>query len=223
MIKIPIKKSKKHSSSRIQLGFLGGKENGESFLSRIRRSVGERKRVTSLQDRHTPEHVVLVDRENNEIGTAQKDTVHTTDTPLHRGFSLFLFNSKNELLLTKRSSKKKTFPGVWTNTVCGHPEPEETAEAAARRRLQQELGITISDIKEVAPYRYRFTDANGIVENEICPILVAYSDADPNPDQKETEGWRWMRWEDFLEDIKKNPDVYSPWSREEAALIAPLI
>ena len=66
------------------------------------------------------ELVVLVDKNNKEIGTASKDTVHTVSTPLHRGFSLFLFNSRNEILLTKRSKSKKTFPGVWTNTVCGH-------------------------------------------------------------------------------------------------------
>lgn len=172
------------------------------------------------------ELVVLVDEQNNEIGTAAKDTVHTSSTPLHRGLSLFLFNAKNELLLTKRSLKKKTFPGVWTNTVCGHPAPQESAVGAAVRRLNDELGLKtydVRDLKVVAPYRYRFADKNGIVENEICPILVAYSDADPHPDQKEIEGWRWIRWEDFLMDLKKNPAVYSPWSREEAALIAPLV
>ena len=177
------------------------------------------------------EEVVLVDKENNKIGTAPKDAVHTKNTPLHRGFSLFLFNSRNEFLLTKRSSTKKTFPGVWTNTVCGHPASGESAVDAALRRLEQELGLKRSHlarqgetlIREVAPYRYRFSDQNGIVENEICPILVAYSDTDPKPDQKEIEGWRWMRWEEFLKDLKKNPTIYSPWCREEADLIAPLV
>jgi len=170
--------------------------------------------------------VVLVDEQNHVIGTASKESVHTTNTPLHRGFSCFLFNSKNELLLTKRSSKKKTFPGVWTNTVCGHPGPGESAKDAALRRLNQELGIRnyeLRDIKEIAPYCYRFADKNGIVENEVCPVLVGYCDTDPTPDQKEVEGWRWMRWEDFLKDLKKNPTIYSPWSREEADLIAPLV
>ncbi len=172
------------------------------------------------------ESVVLVDEDNNELGAAPKDTVHTTDTPLHRGFSLFLFNSKNELLLTKRSSKKKTFPGVWTNTVCGHPAPGESVVEAALRRLNQELGIRNQEVrgmKEIAPYRYRFSDSNGIIENEICPILVAYSDADPKQDPEEIEGWRWIRWEEFLSEIKSNPQPYSPWCKEEAALITPLI
>lgn len=172
------------------------------------------------------ELVVLVSEQNRELGTAPKDSVHTQNTPLHRGFSLFLFNAKGELLLTKRSFKKKTFPGVWTNTVCGHPAPGESAVEAARRRLYEELGIKnyeLRDIKEVAPYRYRFADTNGTVDNEICPILVAYSDADPKPKKEEVEEWKWVKWDKFLEDLKKNPAIYSPWSREEADLIAPLI
>lgn len=172
------------------------------------------------------EEVVLVDENNSVLGTAPKESVHTTDTLLHRGFSLFLFNSKKELLLTKRAKSKKTFPGVWTNTVCGHPAPGESVEDAAKRRLDVELGLRTQDIRNLrvaAPYRYRFADKNGIVENEICPILVAHSDTDPHPDQKEIEGWRWIRWEDFLMDLQKNPTIFSPWSREEAAFIAPLV
>ncbi len=188
------------------------------------------------------ELVVLVDEENNEIGTAEKSAVHTKNTPLHRGFSLFLFNGKGELLLTKRSSRKKTFPGVWTNTVCGHPGPGESAKDAALRRLKEELGMKRSHlvrkqgealIREVAPYRYRFADRNGIVENEICPILVGYlkpfiTDTLPpgdyviSPDPNEVDDWRWMRWEEFLEEIKKNPEMYSPWSREESLIVVPL-
>ena len=170
------------------------------------------------------EVVILVDEQNNEIETAPKDTVHSSHTPLHRGFSLFLFNSKKELLLTKRASSKKTFPGVWTNTVCGHPGPGERAVDAAKRRLAEELGIReIGEIREVAPYQYRFADKNGIVENEICPIIVAYADGDPKPNKEEVEDWKWMKWEEFLEDIKKNPEIYSPWSREESELIAPRV
>ncbi|MEK7543733.1 MAG: isopentenyl-diphosphate Delta-isomerase [Patescibacteria group bacterium] len=175
------------------------------------------------------EVVVLVDDDDREIGLAPKESVHTTNTPLHRGFSCFLFNSKKELLLTKRASTKKTFPGVWTNTVCGHPAPGESVEEAALRRLNDELGLTRLNLvkkqgstflREITPYRYRFTDANGIVENEICPVLVGYCDTDPKPDKTEIEDWRWVRWEEFLEDIKKNPEIYSPWSREESYILA---
>jgi isopentenyl-diphosphate delta-isomerase len=166
------------------------------------------------------EYVVLVDEQNNEVGTVDKETVHTANTPLHRGFSVFLFNSKNELLLTQRSHAKKTFPGVWTNTICGHPAPNETVIDGAKRRLKTELGLDITSIKEVAPYRYRFADQNGIVENEICPVLIAYTDDKPNPNPHEVAGWTWILWQDFLKNLKKNPAGFSPWCVEEAKLVS---
>jgi isopentenyl-diphosphate delta-isomerase type 1 len=165
------------------------------------------------------DQVILVNELNDIVGTADKDTVHTSHTPLHRAFSLFVFNHKKELLLTRRSDTKKTFPGIWTNTACGHPRPGETAAAAANRRLGEELGIVNVDVKEVSPYRYKFADKNGIVENEICPILVATFDGNPEPNPTEVDKWKWMDWELFLTDCKKNPQVYSPWSREEAIIL----
>ena len=168
------------------------------------------------------ELVVLVDDQNNPIGTAPKNTVHTKDTPLHRAFSLFLFNSTNQLLVTKRASTKKTFAGVWTNTVCGHLSPDETTIAAATRRLDEELGITGVIIKEVAPYRYRFQDQHGIIENEICPILVGYFDGDPVPKAGEVDAWRWMDWQTFLDESTVAGGIYSPWCKEEARILQTL-
>ncbi|OGG11686.1 isopentenyl-diphosphate delta-isomerase [Candidatus Gottesmanbacteria bacterium RBG_13_45_10] len=165
------------------------------------------------------ELVVLVDEQNNEIGTMPKRDVHTTKTSLHRGFSLFVFNAKGKLLLTHRSFTKKTFPGVWTNTVCGHPAPGEHVVDAAKRRLSEELGITSVDVKEVSSYRYRFADKSGIVENEICPILVATFEGNPKPNSNEVDEWKWMDWKTFLTEIQKNPTTYSPWSREEAVIL----
>ena len=115
--------------------------------------------------------------------------------------------------------------------MCGQILYVDILRRGERGRRRQEtaragLGLKtydVRDLKEVAPYRYRFTDAQGIVENEICPVLVGYCDTDPKPDQREVEGWRWIRWEEFLKEIKINPGVYSPWCREEAALITPLV
>ena len=165
------------------------------------------------------ELVVLVDEKNNQIGTAPKETVHSDHTPLHRGFSLFVFNRNHEILVTRRADTKKTFPGVWTNTVCGHPGPGEEVVGVARRRLKDELGIIADDIKIVAPYRYQFTDIHGIMENEICPILVGYADEDPKPDLREVADWKWMPWKEFLSEIKRHPETYSPWCIEEAAIL----
>jgi len=165
------------------------------------------------------ELVVLVDEQNNPIGTMPKDTVHTFTTPLHRGFSLFIFNHTHELLLTRRAGSKQTFPDVWTNTVCGHPGPNEDMVEAAGRRLKDELGIIAGDIKVVAPYRYKFADIHGIMENEICPILVGHVEANPIPDQREVGGWKWMGWREFLTEIQNIPDKYSPWCIQEAAIL----
>jgi isopentenyl-diphosphate delta-isomerase type 1 len=165
------------------------------------------------------ELVVLVDENNNQIDVREKNSVHTTDTPLHRGFSLFLFNSRKEILLTQRVDSKKTFPGYWSNTVCGHPVPNETVIDAAKRRLKQELGITASEIKEIIQYRYRFADKNGIVENEICPIIYAKSNAYPAMNPMEVKNYQWMKWSVFLAEIDSSSEKYTPWSREEAVLV----
>jgi len=168
------------------------------------------------------ELVVLVDEQNNQIGTASKDTVHSDHTPLHRGFSLFLFNKNRELFLTRRADTKKTFPGIWTNTVCGHPAPNEDVVDAAKRRLKDELGLTVDDIRVVSPYRYTCTDKNGIQENEICPILVAFHDGDLAPNHEEVGEWKWMPWGEFIKEIQRNPDGYSPWSVGEATILKKL-
>jgi len=165
------------------------------------------------------ELVVLVDEHNNVLGTMPKVAVHTTDTPLHRGFSLFVFNSKGELLITQRALTKKTFPGVWSNTVCGHPGPSELPKDAAVRRLKEELNMNLQSVEPVTDYRYRFSDKNGIIENEICPVFWGMSNDVPQVNPLEIEDMKWIPWEDFLNDIQVNPDIYSPWCREEAVYV----
>lgn len=166
------------------------------------------------------ELVVLVDDNNTILGTTLKSTVHTINTPLHRGFSVFLFNEKKEFYVTRRSLAKKTFPGVWTNSYCGHPALTEEVEQAATRRAYDELGINNITIHKVLPYRYRCSDANGIVENEICPVVIATTQENPQLNRNEVEEAHWISWSAFLADIRKNPDKYSPWSREEAELVS---
>jgi isopentenyl-diphosphate delta-isomerase len=165
------------------------------------------------------EQVVLLDKDNNQIGVADKETVHTATTPLHRAFSLFLFNDKKQLLITQRALTKKTFPGVWTNSVCGHVAPGEQTLDAVKRRASDELHVTPSDITEVSSYRYRFADLNGIVENEICPIFIGFTNEDPKPNPSEVEAWKWIDWKEFLKTIKEYPGTYSPWSEEEAIIL----
>lgn len=165
------------------------------------------------------EHVVLVDENNRVLGTMPKDAVHGAMTPLHRAFSVFVFRTGDrKFLLQQRSGRKRTWPLVWSNSCCGHPMLGESNVEAARRRLQTELGLRPTLLEEVAPYRYCFT-RNGVMENEICPILVGLVDAEPviNPD--EVEQVRWMDWPAFLDEIEHNTAGFSEWCVEETRIL----
>src|SRR3989344_1409331 len=164
------------------------------------------------------EVVVLVDENNNVLGTAPKSLVHTAATPLHRGFSLFLFDRTGRLLLQQRSHAKKTWPLVWSNSVCGHPALGETNIDAAKRRLAHELGMAAARIEEVAPYRYSLV-RDGVMEKEICPILAGFTLDQPKANANEVEATCWMPWMKFLEDIDVRPGLYSEWCEEEARIL----
>jgi isopentenyl-diphosphate Delta-isomerase len=165
------------------------------------------------------EYVVLVDEENQVVGTTPKSGVHQLETPRHRGFSSFIFNSKGELLLQQRSKSKKTWPLVWSNTCCGHPKLEETSVEAAYRRLNYELGLKIDNLEEIIPdYKYCFTRYD-VMENEFCPVIVGFSDQEAKTNPDEVEAVKWIKWENFLDDIRKNPQDWSEWCIEEAELL----
>ncbi len=165
------------------------------------------------------EYVILVDEENKVLGTTPKATVHTKNTPRHRGFSSFIFNSKGELLLQQRAKHKKTWPLVWSNTCCGHPKLDEKTVESADRRLKFELGLKIDNLEEIIPdYKYCFTRYE-VMENEFCPIAVGFTDEEPKINPDEVEATRWIKWEDFLEDIRENPQNWSEWCIEEAELL----
>jgi isopentenyl-diphosphate Delta-isomerase len=162
------------------------------------------------------ELVVLVDAAGQPIGHSRKKEVHGARTPLHLAFSFYLFDSKNRLLLTRRSLTKRTWPGVWTNTCCGHPAPGESFDEAVRRRLEFELGLYVPALTCVLPdFWYTATDASGIVENEICPVyegrlLHPEPDILPNPD--EVMDWKWVPWDDVTRAVRLTPFAFSPWA-----------
>jgi isopentenyl-diphosphate delta-isomerase len=164
------------------------------------------------------EEVVLVSEENRVLGTMPKTLVHGATTPLHRGFSLFLFDRAGRLLLQQRSHTKKTWPLVWSNSVCGHPALDESNIDAAERRLSYELGMTATHIAEVSPYRYTFV-RDGVMENEICPILVGFTQEEPKPNNDEVEAVRWVAWSLFCEEIRAKPGTYSEWCEEEVRIL----
>jgi isopentenyl-diphosphate delta-isomerase len=165
------------------------------------------------------ELVILVNEQNQVLGTMPKADVHGATTPLHRAFSSFVFRSSDRhFLLQQRSAKKRAWPLTWSNSCCGHPGPGESNVAAAMRRLKFELGLVPTILEEVAPYRYCFTK-DGTMENEICPILLGLVDHEPviNPD--EVQDVRWMAWEKFLAAIEDNPKEYSEWCIEQAQIL----
>ncbi|MFQ3550193.1 MAG: isopentenyl-diphosphate Delta-isomerase [Armatimonadota bacterium] len=161
------------------------------------------------------ECVVLVDDNNKVLGTELKSKVHTADTKLHRAFSIFIFNDKGELLLQQRSKYKKTWALQWSNSCCGHPMLGESIENAAKRRAFDELGVELKNIKVILPnFRYK-AQKDGIVENEICPVLVGFINNNPAPNPIEVEDIQWMNWQDFMQLIEKD-GFLSPWCIEEA-------
>jgi isopentenyl-diphosphate delta-isomerase len=167
------------------------------------------------------EYVVLVNEQNKVLGLTNKATVHGLKTPLHRAFSLFIFDRQKRLLLQQRSGLKKTWPLVWSNSCCGHPALHESNIAAARRRCRSELGIDPDTVIEIAPYRYCFSH-KGVMENEICPILVARFDGEVKANTDEVEASQWLPWDEWLSRITNNPEGFSPWCVEETLILSRL-
>ena len=168
-----------------------------------------------------PSHelIVLVDDDGRSIGTMPKPLVHHGETPLHRAFSAYLFDDTGRLLITRRAEDKATFPGMWTNTVCGHPGPDEDDDAAIARRAQFELGLGVAGIRPALPgYRYRAV-FRGVVENEICPVYLGRFTGEPAPDPTEVGEWELLEWAAFRRRQETEGDAWSPWCREQARLI----
>lgn len=158
------------------------------------------------------EQVVLLDDSGAAIGVADKVAVHTTHTALHLAFSCHVYNELGQVLVTRRALNKQTWPGVWTNSFCGHPAPGESIEDAIVRRAADELGITVRDVSVILPdFRYRAVDASGIVENEVCPVYRAVtSDAvSANPD--EVAEFAWVDPNALSVAANAAPYAFSPW------------
>ena len=156
------------------------------------------------------EYVVLVDEEDREIGIMEKIEAHKNGGRLHRAFSIFVFNSKGELMLQKRARGKYHSGGAWTNTCCGHPRPGETVEEAALRRLKEEMGFSCK-LTKVFKIIYKAYVGNGLTEWELDHVFIGYFDGTPDPNPAEAEDWKWMDMDAIEEDMEKNPGKYTPW------------
>ncbi len=160
------------------------------------------------------ESVVLLDEDGAAIGIADKAGVHHLDTPLHLAFSCYVFDASGRFLLTQRALAKKTFPGVWTNSCCGHPAPGEDIFETVHRRVGQELGVRLDDLRLVLPgFRYRAVMADGVVENELCPVFVATTSATVEADPDEVEDHEWVDWNEFRGAVLSQERPVSHWCR----------
>jgi isopentenyl-diphosphate Delta-isomerase len=155
------------------------------------------------------EQVILVDELDNEIGLMEKLEAHQKGV-LHRAFSVMLFNSKGELLVQKRSVNKYHSGGLWTNTCCSHPRPGETIEAAAQRRLMEELHIDIT-VSSSHSFIYKAELDNGLTEHEFDHVLSGLFDGKPTMNTAEVEDWRFTSLEKLKLEVNDNPAGFTPW------------
>lgn len=155
------------------------------------------------------EQVILVNEYDEQIGLMPKLEAHEKAV-LHRAFSVFVFNNKNELMLQQRALHKYHSPGLWTNTCCSHQRDGESNLQAGIRRLQEEMGF-VTPLKETISFIYKAPFDNGLTEHELDHIMVgSYEDAPIiNPD--EVADWKWMPLEDVKQDIDDNPQLYTAW------------
>ena len=155
------------------------------------------------------EMLILVDENDNQIGTMGKMEVHRKGL-LHRAFSVFIINEKNELLLQQRAFSKYHSPGLWTNTCCSHQHEGETSIQAAKRRLNQEMGINTS-LEFLFSFIYKAEFENGLIEHEFDHVIIGRSNQDPKVDKNEAESWKWVSVDLILKDIAINQDKYTVW------------
>lgn len=157
----------------------------------------------------TNEYVILVDEQDNDIGVMEKMQAHQEGL-LHRAFSVFIFNDKEELLLQQRAISKYHSGGLWTNTCCSHPRPNETIKDAANRRLFEEMGMSC-DLKIKTNFIYKTPFENGLTEHELDYVLIGTTNQNPHINKEEVESFKWMSIIDLKKDIANNPNQYTSW------------
>lgn len=153
--------------------------------------------------------VVLVDANNNAIGTCPKLHAHRTGI-LHRAVSVFVFNDNGQVLLQQRARDKYHSAGLWSNTCCTHPLPGEVAADAARRRLLEEMNLSCA-VQAVGSALYHLPVTDTMIEHEFDHLFVARFDGEPDPNPEEVDDWRWISWSDLHLDVGAQPDAYSRW------------
>lgn len=166
------------------------------------------------------EYVILVDKNNQEIGLEEKILAHKNNL-LHRAFSVFIFNAQTrEILLQQRALTKYHSPGLWTNTCCSHPRSGETVINAAKRRLKEELGIEAA-LTDLGWFHYQASFDNGLNEHEIDHVLVGEvtSDIPLKPNPEEIANTRWIGIDQLRDELIQQPEDFTPWLEKALRMI----
>ena len=155
------------------------------------------------------EKVVLVDKDDNQIGLMPKMEAHRKGI-LHRAFSIIIFNSDRKILLQKRASTKYHTPNLWSNTCCSHQRQGEDNLKAGKRRLNEEMGF-VTNLYNFSSFIYRVEFSNGLIEHENDHIMLGIFDGTPKPNPNEVDEWKWIDIDILVEDMQINPDHYTAW------------
>ncbi|CAM9926155.1 unnamed protein product, partial [Phaeothamnion confervicola] len=156
--------------------------------------------------------IVLLDPSGRALGVAPRSTVHHGSTPFHLAFSCHVVDAEGNVLLSRRAASKRTWPCVWTNACCGHPQPGESLRQAVTRHLADELGLVPTNMAIALPdFAYRATMDDGTVEHELCPVVVVSVSGDLRPNPDEVDDIAWMAWHDVVERARTRPSTLSPW------------
>jgi isopentenyl-diphosphate delta-isomerase len=160
------------------------------------------------------EELILVDDQDREIGSSSKSACHRGSGTLHRAFSIFVFNSDDQLLLQQRSESKPLWPLYWSNTCCSHPRLGETMEVAVSRRLSQELGFEC-DLTYLYKFQYQAQFGEIGAEREFCWVYVGYYDGPVDPNVSEIANWRLVDIKSLNEELAEDADRFTPWFKLE--------
>ena len=155
------------------------------------------------------EEVILVDTNDRPLGTMPKMEAHQKAV-LHRAFSVFILNSKEQMLLQQRAWEKYHSPGLWTNTCCSHQRMGESNLEAGHRRLQEEMGMT-TELEELFSFIYKAPFDNGLTEHELDHVLLGYSDREPQINPQEVAAYRWTSLNSVAADIEEQPEYDTEW------------
>ncbi len=155
------------------------------------------------------QHVILVNENDEEVGTVEKMEAHRKAL-LHRAFSVFIFNAKGEMLLQQRAKHKYHSAGLWTNACCSHPNPFESTEDGALRRLQEELGFT-TPIRKIFEFTYRSAFDNGLTEFEFDHVFIGEYNGKINPNADEVSECSFMKLAEIEEKLLSHPQKFTPW------------